>query len=209
MQITSIYCQDGTLCWDSEYPLATIDQYMFADQCSGSVFEALAIGEYVELEEGIFQLNENLEPIKAEDPHYVISVAAIKIGKASNPAAPEQHHQAFQNSVAYLVTGLSGGSFGPSVREHSVSWMLAGSRGKHEKLQTDLGAITLLYPDGTMPAAGQWGFEKAVEFASSLCYGQLAPIHFLCYENEPCFDDAPEDLFQLKKPSGRNEGQGG
>ncbi|MGB9774566.1 MAG: hypothetical protein ACPL4I_11180 [Bacteroidota bacterium] len=102
----------------------------------------------------------------------------------ANQNYPEESIQlkaAFANSVAYLVTGLSGGYGGPSLREHLVSWSVE-TAGK--------------------ASPGSWTFEKAVAFSAPLCFsptakflGRLAEIQ----EVEASFDDDPEDLLALRE----------
>lgn len=60
---TKILIQDGLLQFDGEGELATVDEYMLADRCVGSIFQALEPNETVELKEGCFQLDEDLDPI--------------------------------------------------------------------------------------------------------------------------------------------------
>lgn len=198
-KITSIHYDNGLLCWDVEKPLATKDRYELGDRCVGSIFEALEPEERVELKEGIFYLDEDLELCKHPDPYIIVLGASLEHGKNLHPSAAIQHHAAFANSVAYLVTGASGGYGGPSCREHAVSWALSGTGGKQEQVETNLGILTVQYPDGSLPSAGQWEFEKALKFAEPLCYGELKEIHYRCYKSEHCFDDAPEDIETLKK----------
>jgi hypothetical protein len=125
--------------------------------------------------------------------------SALTHGKNLYPSAPLQHHAAFANSVAYLMTGASDGYGGPSCREHSVSWALSGVNGNQAQVETNLGTLTLQYPDGSLPSAGQWEYEKALSFAEPLCYGELTNLHYECYRHEHCFDDSPEDIEQIKK----------
>ena len=44
--------------------LATKEEYMLGDRCVGSIFEALEPGEAIELQEGVFRLDEDLDPIE-------------------------------------------------------------------------------------------------------------------------------------------------
>lgn len=205
--IISIYSNDGLLCWDNQYPLATKDEYMEGDRSVGSIFEALNPEEVIELSEGILTLDEDLDPQPLSDAHSVILESALEEGKNRHPNSPVQHHAAFANSVAYLMTGMSGGYGGPSVREHSVSWALSGAGGKQQAMQTNIGQIVLQIPDGTLKNAGKWSYGKALEFAEPLCYGELTELHQKCFKQEHCFDDAPEDIEALKKLSGSNESQ--
>lgn len=122
---------------------------------------------------------------------------ALETGKQKHPDAPNQRHAAFANSVAYLVSGVSGGYGGPSVREHCVSWALAGD-GYNITVQTNLGELTMQFPDGRLPSAGEWEFEKACRFAEPICYGNLPAMAEKVYKQEHCFDDDPTDLEVLK-----------
>lgn len=111
--------------------------------------------------------------------------------------ASPQHLAAFANSVAYLVTGASGGYGGPSMREHAVSWSLAGD-GDNTLINTNLGPLTMQTPDGRLPRAGNWKFDKACEFAAPICFNEVLPA--ICKKiekQEHCFDDDPNDLRQL------------
>ena len=99
---------------------------------------------------------------------------ARKIVEERKPEAPAQKKAAFANSVAYLVTGWSGGYGGPSVREH---------------------AVPRYYP-------GRYSFEEAVELLlrdDGPIFGPLTEIHRYCWENEHCFDDDPDDVKELEK----------
>ena len=122
---------------------------------------------------------------------------------ANHPTQSLHHRAAFANSVAYLVTGASGGS-GPSMREHLVSWSLAGG-GEISALTLGNEAITVLHPDGTLPMAGQlagqWRTEDAIAHCTPLCFepaenykNRLLQIS----EREHCFDDDPIDLETLR-----------
>jgi len=117
--------------------------------------------------------------------------------EANFPNASTYHREAFKNSVRYLTTGFSSGS-GPSIREHLCSWALAGDG---EISQTFLRSqpITLLYPDGRLPRAGQWGLSRALEFCSPICLGQLSRLALRVVVQEYCFDDDPKDLELVKK----------
>ncbi|MEM9944687.1 MAG: hypothetical protein AAF810_01295 [Cyanobacteria bacterium P01_D01_bin.36] len=125
---------------------------------------------------------------------------ALAKGKELYPSARMQHHAAFANSVAYLVTSASGGYGGPSMREHAVSWALAGD-GYNLSAETSIGSVTLQQPDERLPRAGQWDFDKAVEFAKPICYGNLPAVAAKIYQFEHCFDDSPEDIEAVKKLS--------
>ena len=104
---------------------------------------------------------------------------------------------AFANSVSYLVTGLSGGYGGPSLREHLVAWSL----GQTEAAALPDGtAVTVLVP-GSLPPPGQWRFEEACRHAATYCFAP-AEQHLetlLCiWEREYTFDNDPEDLEILR-----------
>ena len=49
----------------------------------------------------------------------------------------------------------------PSMREHLVSWSLAGC-GKISSTALGDEAITVLHSDGTLPMAGQWEIDNAI-----------------------------------------------
>jgi hypothetical protein len=92
---------------------------------------------------------------------------ALAIGKEKHPDAPGAHHGAFANSVAYAVTGWSGGYGGPSMREHWCSRLI-------HRVATP-GAVS---------------FEKAVKVCEEACYGPLTAEIASMLPNEHCFDDA-------------------
>jgi len=107
-----------------------------------------------------------------------------------------QHKAAFANSVAYLVTGISGGYGGPSLREHLVSWSL-GTTGA-----VNIGgqAMTTITP-GNLPLPGDWAFEAAVAHAAPLCFDparKYLNLLIQIQEREYCFDDDPEDFKVLR-----------
>lgn len=81
---------------------------------------------------------------------------------------------AFANSVAYLVTGMSGGYGGPSIREHLVSHVYPGR-------------------------AGFCTYEDAIAFCEPLCLEELDRRALKIVEIEYCFDDDPRDLELIKK----------
>lgn len=114
-------------------------------------------------------------------------------GQKKYPNAAVQRHAAFANSVCYLVTGLSGGYGGPSIREHAVSWSLIG-----DGRRANIGKLTVLFPEG-LPMPGHWDFDRACQFAETIVYGQLPAIAKAIIEQEHCFDDDPEDLKLLGK----------
>jgi hypothetical protein len=118
---------------------------------------------------------------------------ALSWAKTNKPNASLHHKSAFANSVAYLVTGASGGYGGPSLREHLCSWSLSGLNGRNEGI--------IQFPDGTLPPAGNWGFEEAIKFCEALCF-EPAAIHreklLQIMEVEHCFDDDPLDLEVLR-----------
>lgn len=57
---TQIFFKDGLLNFDGSL-LATKEQYQSGDRCVGSVFESLNEGEKVQLQEGVFELDEDLD----------------------------------------------------------------------------------------------------------------------------------------------------
>jgi hypothetical protein len=101
---------------------------------------------------------------------------AMDIAIAQRPTASPQKRAAFANSVVYLVTGMSGGYGGPSVREHAASH-LYGDR--VERCSFEEACKLLLADDGPI-------------------FGPLTALHQQCWEDEECFDDDPTDVRVLK-----------
>jgi hypothetical protein len=104
------------------------------------------------------------------DYHDILEQAKKYI-EERHPEASPQKRAAFANSVAYLVTGLSGGYGGPSVREHAAA-RLYGPGGRHS-------------------------FEEAcrlLEQDDGPIFGPISELHRACWRDEFCFDDDPEDL---------------
>lgn len=197
--VTKILNRDGFLN-PSEGVHATKEDYEAADRCVGSIFEALEPGEIVSLVDGLFKLDSDLDltPLEYEG---ILETALID-GQQRHPNAPAQYHAAFANSVAYLVTGASGGYGGPSCREHAVSHSALLQGGGKATTVGDMNAF-VPGPDTVMP--GKWSYESAIAFAEPLCFGKLQDIHFQCYRSENCFDDAPSDVEALKKWQHRSE----
>jgi hypothetical protein len=96
---------------------------------------------------------------------------AMTLAKERHPNSPAQHRAAFANSVAYLVTGASGGYGGPSMREHWAS---------------RIGHSAGLVSNST--------FEQAVEAVDACCFGPLTYEHACMLDVEHCFDDAPGEV---------------
>lgn len=91
------------------------------------------------------------------------------------PATSAQKRAAFANSVAYLVTGLSGGYGGPSVREHAASHKYG--------------------------LGGRLTYDEAVAWLSDpkdVIFGPLTDVHRGCWAHEYCFDDDPDDIRNLE-----------
>ncbi|AOX04729.1 hypothetical protein BJP34_35715 (plasmid) [Moorena producens PAL-8-15-08-1] len=122
---------------------------------------------------------------------------ALDWGQENHPESNLYRHAAFANSVAYLVTGGSGGYGGPSIREHCVSHALAGD-GFNVPTDTNIGVMTVQFPDGRLPRGGEWSFQKACEFAEPICYGILPAIAVKVYQTEYCSNDDPEDLKEIE-----------
>lgn len=98
---------------------------------------------------------------------------ARRIGEERHPDAPAEHNAAFANSVAYAVTGASGGYGGPSMREHWASRLAISTFGV---------------------GAGRCSIEQAISALEECCYGPLTLQHALMLECEYCFDDAPGEV---------------
>lgn len=122
---------------------------------------------------------------------------AMDWSQENKPESSEYHKAAFANSVSYLVTGYSGGFGGPSIREHICSHALVGD-GYNMLQDTNLGQITVSYPDGRLPSPGEWSFDHAINFCSSICFGPLSKYAIKVVEMEYCFNDDPNDLKQLE-----------
>jgi hypothetical protein len=93
------------------------------------------------------------------------------------PEASPQKKAAFANSVAYLVTGWSGGYGGPSVREHAASYRFLGMAGR---FSFDEAVRVLIADDGPI-------------------FGPISDLHRQLWLTEHCFDDDPADVEELSK----------
>ena len=102
------------------------------------------------------------------DPMNEVLARAMQLGQERHRDAPPQHHAAFANSVAFAVTGWTGGYGGPSMREH---W-----------------AGRLILRAG-MP--GVIDFDRAIALVEEACYGPFTRDMALMLCEEHCFDDAP------------------
>lgn len=60
---TQIFFDDGLLTWEGER-LATKEEYQAADRCVGSIFESLSPGENIQLLDGYFVLDDDLDLIQ-------------------------------------------------------------------------------------------------------------------------------------------------
>lgn len=100
---------------------------------------------------------------------------AKELVEERKPDASPQKKAAFANSVAYLVTGWSGGYGGPSVREHAACQMYGpgGTRSFEEA------ARLLLTSDGPI-------------------FGPITDLHRELWRDEDCFDDDLEDVKELE-----------
>ena len=101
---------------------------------------------------------------------------AVKLGKERYPSAPAEHHATFANSVAYLVTGMSGGFGGPSMREHQAS-----------RIGHSAGLVS------------NCTFEQATEAVELCCFGPLTYEHACMLNVEHCFDDAPGEEAEARR----------
>ena len=126
---------------------------------------------------------------------------AMKWAIIFRPSASLHHKAAFANAVNYLVLGNCGGFGGPSMREHLVSWSLAGENGRIEAVNLGGESLTAIYPDRSLPSAGKWDFESAIAHCDPLCFGdanQYRDRLIQILEREYCFDDDPADLEVLR-----------
>ena len=110
------------------------------------------------------------------EDHDTVLKRAFALGRERHPDAPAEHHAAFANSVAYCVTGWSGGYGGPSMREHLAS-RVAHARG----------------------GVGSFDFDTAVETVEGICYNPLTLEHARMLEGEDCFDDAPGEVEEARR----------
>jgi hypothetical protein len=59
---TTIYKEEsGLLTFNKTATIATKEDYELSDRCVGSIFESLHPGEFIELAEGVFLLDEDLD----------------------------------------------------------------------------------------------------------------------------------------------------
>lgn len=116
-------------------------------------------------------------------------------GEERYPNAAVQRHRAFINSVAYLVTGVSGKYGGPTIRQHCVALALAGDGENHFN-----GFFWIQLYDERVKRAGKWSFPEACQFAEPICYGKLPSIakEFWKEHKHQCYDDDPLDLVELE-----------
>lgn len=119
----------------------------------------------------------------------------IELGKKMHPGASYKRHETFASSVHYFVTGESLGN-GPSVREHICSWSLAGD-GEIGTVNTTLGKLTQIHPDGRLPGPGEWKIEKAAEFCEPIVYGPLPKLWRRVIEQEYIFNNDEEDIKEM------------
>ena len=97
-----------------------------------------------------------------------VLVQAHSWAKKAHPAASPQRWAAFANSAAYLLTGLSGGYGGPSVREHAAC---------------------------RLPRTSD--FDEACRLVDPVVFGPLTDVHRSLWKQECCFEDDPEDMTEL------------
>ena len=117
---------------------------------------------------------------------------ATEYAQRHYPSESFQRRAAFSNSVAYLVTGWSGGYGGPSIREHLVSWWVHDPNSvkfDHWRLQHGV----------PLPKPGEWKIDEAVLVCEAFCFRNLPKVTSLRISAiEYCFDDDPEDLETIK-----------
>lgn len=64
MKATQIFSDDGFLSFNGEV-LASSQEYELADRCEGSIFEALEPKELIELSDGEFILDQDLDLVNS------------------------------------------------------------------------------------------------------------------------------------------------
>jgi hypothetical protein len=103
------------------------------------------------------------------DEYNKVLTQARELSEKERPEASAYKHAAFANSVAYAVTGWSGGYGGPSVREHA--------------------AARVTRPEMTVEDACEELLKK-----EGVIFGPIIDLHRAMFRDEHCFDDDPEDL---------------
>lgn len=96
---------------------------------------------------------------------------ALRVADEAHPDSHPYRRAAFANAVAAMLTGVSGGYGGPSVRENAVR---------------RLGQSTQ-------------DFDEACKLAEPIVFGPLTDLHRECWQQEYCFQDDPADLKELTK----------
>lgn len=116
--------------------------------------------------------------------------------KTHYPDASNHHISAFINCVTYLMTGASAGIGGPSMREHLVSWSLAGKHGQITTVPMLGTKVTALIKDGSIPDPGDWDLDAALSYCAPLVFGDVSQYRDRLQQirfQECCFDDDPSD----------------
>jgi hypothetical protein len=88
------------------------------------------------------------------------------------PHAPEEYHEAFENSVTFAVTGVEGSVVVASMREHWCRRVIASG------------------PPGAMSV------EEAISLCEEVCYGPLTKEIVSRILRERCCSDAPGEIDQ-------------
>jgi len=119
-------------------------------------------------------LKESVEGVDALRGSDNVLERAMRLIQERRPDASMQKKAAFANSVQTLVTGWSGGYGGPSVREHAASHQHGGKQCTFEE------AVRILIAD------------------DGVIFGPITDLHRMCWEDEYCFDDDPQDVAELE-----------
>jgi hypothetical protein len=112
---------------------------------------------------------------KEDKMFWEVHTRAKEHGEVAHPKANAAHHGAFANSVAYAVTGFSGGS-GPSMREH---W------------------CTRLFLQAGTP--GGFTFDEGISICEEVCYGPLTVEIASMQLHESCIGDSAEDTEEAER----------
>lgn len=116
--------------------------------------------------------------------------------KQHYPEASLYKQAAFLNSVCYLCTGICPmETSGPSIREHLVSWSLAGDN----PIGRLPNGLTVITPDPKYSGPGNWDFNLACDHAAAICFGPLSRQALDVIKQENVFDDDPEDTELVKR----------
>lgn len=127
----------------------------------------------------------------------------LRYGRESYGGYSEKRHSGYARSVVSYVCGGSLNMGGPCIREHICSWHLAGPKGQIGYVMTDLGKLTVIQGDGSLPESGKWDEAEAMSVCEDLVYkdlGEVGAIWRKIVEQEYMFDNCELDKeYMLKR----------